>query len=171
MVFDIFLFGFIFCFLFFIFFTKGQGEFLQRYLSFLVVTSSFFVMVFDTIGVTWLTLLCAVGLIIHARFSTKKTIFFSLLAVILFAVYRVPANPYDFETGFLQEMENIHCSVNKCVEVKEVVIQDNLQIQTDTYMIQDFSFEWYVVFAAGEIQFDNRTMKAINIAGFSIQLT
>lgn len=154
----------------YIFFIKGQGEFLQRYLSFLVITSFFFAVIFDVMWVTWLTLLCAIGLLIHLKLSAKKTIVFILFAVIYFAIYRVPTNPNDFET-FLQDEQKIICAGNTCVKVKEVIVQGHLQIQTNTYTINEFSFKWYTVFAVGEAKIDSQVIRAINIAGYWILLT
>lgn len=116
-----------------------------------------------------MTLVCAVGLILHAKSPLKNKIIFLFIGIFVFCMYRVPTNPAEFET-YLMEEHAIHCSVVECVEVVEVVNDDMLQMKTTKYAIQGFTFDWYFIFTQGEIILNNETIKAINIAGFWFQV-
>ncbi|AMQ05564.1 hypothetical protein [Sporosarcina psychrophila] len=58
----------------------------------------------------------------------------------------------------------------ECVEVVEIVNDNKLQMQATKYAIQGLTFDWYFVFSQGQIVLNNENIKAINIAGFWIQI-
>ncbi len=163
------LFMFIFIVSFYKLFIKSKKGVLGRFIAFIMVISFFFYYIFDVKSVLWMTLICAFGLILHTKSPLKNKIIFLFIVIFVFCIYRVPTNPAEFET-YLMEEHAIHCSVVECVEVVEVVNDDMLQMKTTKYAIQGFAFDWYFIFAQGEIILNNETIKAINVAGFWIQV-
>jgi len=162
------LFTFILSASYYLTFIKSKGDVLKRYLSFILIVTFFFAYFFDIHSVLWLTLICALGLILDMKSPIRDKIIVTFIALFIFVIYRVPTDPADFEMYLIEE-HAIHCSVVECVEIVEVVNDDMLQMQTTKYAIQGLTFDWYFIFSQGEIILNNETIKAINVAGFWIQ--
>ena len=56
------------------------------------------------------------------------------------------------------------------MECVEVVNDDMRQMQTTKYAIQYLTFDWYFLIARGELVLNNEKIRAINVAGFWIQI-
>lgn len=153
----------------YILFIKSKNDVLKRYLSFIIINSFFFFSIFDIKSVLWITLICAIGLILHTKSPIKDKVIFIFIVIFIFVIYRVPTSPAEFETYLIEE-HAIHCSVVECVEVVEIVNDNKLQMQATKYAIQGLTFDWYFVFSQGQIVLNNENIKAINIAGFWIQI-
>lgn len=153
----------------YILFIKSKNDVLKRYLSFIIINSFFFFSIFDIKSVLWITLICAIGLILHTKSPIKDQAIFIFIVIFIFVIYRVPASPAEFETYLIEE-HAIHCSAVECIEVVEVVNDNKLQMQATKYAIQGLTFDWYFVFAQGQIVLNKENIRAINIAGFWIQI-
>ncbi len=151
---------------------KAKSEdILERYLYFIMITSFAFVFIFKIeIEILWITLICAIGLLLHAKSPIKNKVILLVFAVFVFAVFRVPTHPSAEFEQYLIDKHGIYCSALDCVEVVEVEDEDMRQMQTTKYAIQGLSSDWYFIYARNELVLDNKTIKVINIAGFWIQL-
>ena len=163
------LFTFILSASYYLTFIKSKGDVLKRYLSFILIVTFFFAYFFDIHSVLWLTLICALGLILDMKSPIKDKIIVTFIALFIFVIYRVPTDPAEFEMYLIEE-HAIHCSAGECIEVVEVVNNDMLQMQATNYDIQGLTFHWYLIFSKAEIILNNEKIKAVNIAGFWIQV-
>ena len=151
---------------------ESKGYILERYLSFIMINSFFFFYIFEIKSVLWISLICAVGLILGAKLIIRDKIIYLFIAILFFAGYRVPVITAEFET-YLIEKHGIHCSAIECVELVEVETEVMRQMQATNYSIQSLYLDSHFFFAQGEIILNNkndRTIKAINIAGFWFQI-
>ncbi|WP_025783466.1 hypothetical protein [Sporosarcina sp. D27] len=80
-------------------------------------------------------------------------------------VYRVPLSSEEFD-DYLKATYGIECLVTECVEVVKIVSEDTMELQTNEYSLQGYSFNWYFVFSKGEIELYDKSIKAVNVMGF-----
>ena len=153
----------------YIFFIKSKSSVLERYLSFVMVNSFFLVLIFDIQSALWITLISAFGLILDIKSPIRDKIIVTFIVIFLFVSLRVPTNPAEFETYLIEE-HGIHCSALECLELVEVVSDDMRQMQATNYSIQDLNLDWHFFYAQGEIRLNNKSIKAINVAGFWFQI-
>ena len=108
--------------------------------------SFYLVFIFDFISVLWITLICAIGLILEAKLIIRDKIIYLFIAILIFAIYRVPIISAEFETYLIEE-HGIHCSALECVELVEVETELMRQMQATTYSIESLYLDWHFFFA------------------------
>lgn len=150
---------------FFVIVKKMKTDFLTRYLLFILISSFSLFKIFHEQSALWVTLICTVGLVLNAKLPSLKKVVLILVAGIVVNLYRVPLSSDEFE-DYLKETNGIECLGTECVEVVKIVSEDTMELQTKEYSIQGYSYNWYYVFSKGEIEMNDKTIKAVNVMGF-----
>ncbi|REB07132.1 hypothetical protein DVB69_09760 [Sporosarcina sp. BI001-red] len=149
---------------------KMKADLLSRYLLFVLINSFFFFKIFHEQSALWVTLICAIGLVLNTKLLIIKKVVLILVTGIVVSVYRVPFSSAEFD-DYVKGAYGIECVGSECVKVKKVVREDTMKLQTNEYSIQGYSFHWYYVFSRGELTLNDKSIKAINVMGFWFPLT
>lgn len=150
---------------YFVIVKKMKTDFLAKYLLFILISSFFFFKIFHEQSALWVTLICTVGLVLNAKLPTLKKVVLILVAGIVVSLYRVPFSSDEFD-DYLKATYGIECLGTECVEVVKIVSEDTMELQTNEYSIQGYSYNWYSVFSKGEIELNDKSIKAVNVLGF-----
>ena len=142
-----------------------------RYLIFLAVNSFLANMFFDIGWLLWISFFSAVALwilLVDHQFN-----FSYLISIIIFLLIFLGAGVPKHQQSFLNhisEYTEYKCFSIECVKVSQVVIDDNLKTEIETYSIQGYSFDWYLLFAKGALllkdeQGNMEEFRGVNIGG------
>ncbi|MDV6377876.1 hypothetical protein ORD22_06320 [Sporosarcina sp. GW1-11] len=147
---------------FFTLFFDKTTDFLTRYLMFVLVVSFYFVWIVQIKSVLWLTLACAIGLILNSSVSIIKKFLLVVVSVLFVFFYRVPVLTSDF-TDYVYEEYGLYCESVECVQISQ---SDSAHLQANIKKIEFLDFNSNFFWATGEIQTEDQSIKAANIMGF-----
>lgn len=154
---------------FFMILKKMRADFLTKYVVFVLFNSFFYFAFFHEKSALWVTLICAIGLIMNTNFPRVKKTVLIVMSGILIGLWCVPLSSGEFDT-YLSDSWGIQCLGSECVEVAKVDSKNAVELQKYESFIHNYTFDWYFVFAVGEIELNNKSIKAINIMGLWIPL-
>ena len=142
-----------------------------RYLIFLAVNSFLANMFFDIGWLLWISFFSGVALWIllmehQFNFSYLISIFLILL---IFLGAGVPTHQQSF-INHISDSTEYECLRIDCVKVSDVVVEDELKTEVKVLSIQNYSFEWYLLFARGGLVLKDeegnlKEFNGINIGG------
>ncbi|MFT9600268.1 hypothetical protein [Mesobacillus sp.] len=142
-----------------------------RYLIFLAVNSFLANMFFDIGWLLWISFFSAVALwilLVEHRFNFPYLI--SIIVILLiFLGAGVPKHQQSF-LNHISDHTEYNCFSIECVKVSQVVIDDELKTEIETYSIQGYSFDWYLLFSKGALllkdeQGNMEEFRGVNIGG------
>jgi hypothetical protein len=142
-----------------------------RYLIFLAFNSFLANMFFDIGWLLWISFFSAVALwilLIEHQFN-----FSYLISIIVILLIYLGAGVPNHQQSFLNQISDhteYNCFSIECVKVSQVVIEDELKTEIETYSIQGYSFDWYLLFAKGALllkdeQGNMEEFRGVNIGG------
>ncbi|MBT2691604.1 hypothetical protein [Bacillus sp. ISL-55] len=142
-----------------------------RYLIFLAFNSFLANMFFDIGWLLWISFFSAVALwilLVKHKFNISY-----LISVILILLIYLGASVPKHQQSFLNHISDhteYKCFSIECVKVSQVVIEDKLKTEIETYSIQGYSFDWYLLFAKGALlikdeQGNMEEFRGVNIGG------
>ncbi|WP_226087437.1 hypothetical protein [Mesobacillus sp. S13] len=140
-----------------------------RYLLFLAFNGYFANMFFDIGLMLWISFFSVITLgllLIELKFD-KSSIISVLLVIIAFLGNSLP-NDYDSFIEYVSEQTEYKCLRIECVKVSEVIVEGNLETEVKIYSIQDFSFDWYLLFARGELILKDEDGNVKEFSGINI---
>ncbi|WP_102262329.1 hypothetical protein [Mesobacillus jeotgali] len=142
-----------------------------RYLIFIAINSFLANMFFDIGWLLWISFFSAVALwilLVDHQFNFSYIISIIIILLIFFGA-GVPKHQQSF-LNHISEHTEYKCFSIECVKVSQVVIDDNLKTEIETYSIQGYSFDWYLLFAKGVLlltdeQGNMEEFRGVNIGG------
>ncbi|WP_226675315.1 hypothetical protein [Mesobacillus jeotgali] len=142
-----------------------------RYLIFIAINSFLANMFFDIGWLLWISFFSAVALwilLVDHQFNFSYIISI-IIILLIFLGAGVPKHQQSF-LNHISEHTEYKCFSIECVKVSQVVIDDNLKTEIETYSIQGYSFDWYLLFAKGALllkdeQGNMEEFRGVNIGG------
>lgn len=142
-----------------------------RYLIFLAINSFLANMFFDIGWLLWISFLSAVALwilLVEHQFNFSYLISIVII-LLIFLGAGVPKHQQSF-LNHISDHTEYKCFSIECVKVSQVVIEDKLKTEIETYSIQGYSFDWYLLFAKGALLLKNEQgnmeeFRGVNIGG------
>ena len=142
-----------------------------RYLIFLAVNSFLANMFFDIGWLLWVSCFSVVALwilLIEHKFNFSYLI--SIIVILLFFLGAAVPNHQQSFKNHINDKTEYECFSLECVRVSQVVVEDTLKTEVKPYSIQGYSFDWYLLFAKGELMLKDEEgnieeFKGINIGG------
>lgn len=142
-----------------------------RYLIFIAVNSFLANMFFDIGWLLWISFFSAVALwILLVEHQFNFSYLFSIILILLiFMGAGVPAHQQSFR-NHISDHTDYKCFSIECVKVSQVVIDDELKTEINILTIQGYSFDWYMLFARGNLTLKDedgniKEFSGINIGG------
>jgi hypothetical protein len=144
---------------------------LIRYLMFLAFNSYFVNMLFDISWLLWICLFSVIGLWIILTDHKITISYFILNFVLLFFFFTagVPTHQDSFK-DYISDHTEYECLTLECVKVKEVIEDETLKTEIKPHSIVGYSFDWYLLFARGNISLQDEegnieVLEGTNIGG------
>ncbi|ESU33218.1 hypothetical protein G3A_07550 [Bacillus sp. 17376] len=142
-----------------------------RYLIFLAINSFLANMFFDIGWLLWISFFSAVALwimLVEHQFNFSYLISI-IIILLIFLGAAVPKHQQSF-LNHISDHTEYNCFSIECVKVSQVVIYDELKTEIETYSIQGYSFDWYLLFAKGALllkdeQGNMEEFTGVNIGG------
>jgi hypothetical protein len=140
-----------------------------RYLIFLAINSFLANMFFDIGWLLWISFLSAVALwilLVEHQFNSSYIMSIIIILLILLGA-AVPKHQQSF-LNHISDHTEYNCFTIECVKVSQVGIEDKLKNEIETYSIQDYSFDWYLLFAKGALLLKDEQGNMEEFTGFNI---
>ncbi|MGV2941266.1 hypothetical protein AB5I83_16810 [Mesobacillus sp. LC4] len=140
-----------------------------RYLIFLAVNSFLANMFFDVGWLLWISFCSAVALwilLVEHQFNLSYLISI-ILILLIFLGAGVPTHQKSF-INHISDHTEYKCLRIECVKVAEIVVEDKVKTEVKIYSIQDFSFDWYLLFARGELILKDEDGNVKEFSGINI---
>ncbi|GAM14882.1 hypothetical protein [Mesobacillus selenatarsenatis] len=142
-----------------------------RYLIFLSINSFLANRFFDIGWLLWISFFSAVALwilLVDHQFNFSYLIS-SIIILLIYLGAGVPNHQQSF-LNHISDHTEYNCFSIECVKVSQVVIEDELKTEIETYSIQGYSFDWYFLFAKGALflkdeQGNMEEFTGVNIGG------
>ncbi|MBS8263625.1 hypothetical protein DYI25_04100 [Mesobacillus boroniphilus] len=140
-----------------------------RYLMFLAFNCSFAQLVFDIDWLLWISFFSVIALwilLVEHKFNFSYYIFISLLFLV-FLVVGVPTHNHSF-LDYISDQTEYECLRIECVKVSEVVVEDELKTEIKIFSIQDYSYDWYLLYGKGALTLKDEVGNVKKFSGINI---
>ncbi len=140
-----------------------------RYLIFIAVNSFLANMFFDIGWLLWISFFSAFALwilLIEHQFNFSYLISI-IMILLLFLGAGVPTHQQSF-INHITDSTEYECLRIECVKVSDVVVDDELKTEVKVLSIQGYSFDWYMLFARGELILKDEDGNVNEFSGINI---
>ncbi|WP_079508585.1 hypothetical protein [Mesobacillus jeotgali] len=142
-----------------------------RYLMFLAFNSFFAGMFFDNswlLCISFFSVLALWILLIDHKINFSYCVLLTLM--ILFFIGAGVPNHHDSFKEYVSKNTEYKCLRIECIKITEVVTEGTLRTKVKAFTIEDYSFDWYPLFAKGGLSLkdddgDIQVIQGINIGG------
>jgi hypothetical protein len=140
-----------------------------RYLIFIAVNSFLANMFFDIGWLLWISFFSAFTLwilLIEHQFNFSYLISI-IMILLIFLGAGVPTHQQSF-INHISDSTEYECLRIECVKVYDVVVDDELKTEVKVLSIQGYSFDWYMLFARGELILKDEDGNVNEFSGINI---